>query len=103
MNSNDVALAYGSVVNKAWTDPAFKSQLMSEPKAALKTLGFNVPSDVQIEVVESSPDKVYIALPPQPAQLSEGQLDAVSAGKGRPADPWNNPASTPDPKGHPLY
>jgi len=98
MNSNDVALAYGALINKTWKDPGFKQALMSDPKGAITSLGFSVPPGTTIEVLQSTPDKVYISLPPNPAELSEVQLDAVAAGKAS-GGIYTGPTTDEKPKG----
>ncbi|GGK15025.1 hypothetical protein GCM10010124_04560 [Pilimelia terevasa] len=71
------------VIEKAQTDPSFRSKLMSNPKAAVEgELGISIPSDLNVKVVEEKSDEFYIVLPPQgqSGQLSDEQLAGVAGG-----------------------
>ena len=72
---------YGQLVSRAWSDPAFKQRLLSDPAAVLKEQGIDVPAGVRVQVLENT-DKVFnLALPPQPSEgLSDEQLDQVAGG-----------------------
>ena len=45
---------YGKVIAKAWSDTAFKSRLLSNPKAVLIEAGVEVPAGVSVKVVEDT-------------------------------------------------
>jgi ribosomally synthesized peptide (two-chain TOMM family) len=49
---NDWLAAWIHAVHKAWTDKSFKSHLLSDARAALKHIGYEVPAILEIEVVE---------------------------------------------------
>jgi len=71
------------VIEKARTDAAFRSQLQSNPKAAVESeLGISIPADLNVKVVEEKPNEFYIVLPPkeQSGQLSDAQLAGVAGG-----------------------
>lgn len=73
------------IVSRAQSDPAFRQQLLSEPHTALQAeLGNEIPQDVRINVVEESPQEVYLVLPATPAtgELSDEQLATVAGGAG---------------------
>jgi Nitrile hydratase, alpha chain len=59
--------AYSKVVAKAWSDPAFKSKLMADPKAALSDAGVKVPADLTIKVVENTSKVFHLVIPEPPA------------------------------------
>jgi len=75
------------LIKKAMEDEAFKCELISNPKTAIeKELGQKWPEAVDIEVLEQTPNKIYLLLPldrnaiaPQ-GELSEEQLEAVAGG-----------------------
>ena len=72
---------YGQLVSRAWSDPAFKQRLLSDPAAVLKEQGIDVAPGVEVRVVENTENVVYLALPPQPKEgLSDEQLDQVAGG-----------------------
>lgn len=52
------------LIEKVMADEAFKRELMSNPKAAIaKELGQEVPAELEIEVLEQVPTKLYLVLP----------------------------------------
>jgi hypothetical protein len=71
------------VIERASDDAAFRSQLLSNPKAAVESeLGISIPKDLNVKVVEEMPNEFYIVLPPkdQSGQLSDAQLAGVAGG-----------------------
>jgi hypothetical protein len=72
------------VVAKAWLDPAFKERLVASPREVLKEEGIDVPSGVEVTVLEHSENVRFFELPAKPAsleaELSEEQLSLVDAG-----------------------
>lgn len=73
------------VVAHAWKDKEFRKRLLANPKAALKELGYEVPSKLNITIHEEAPNSLTLMLPPSPAnasQLSENDLRKVAGGTG---------------------
>jgi hypothetical protein len=76
------------IINKAIENEAFKQELLSNPKTAIsKELNVELPADLQIEVVEQTPQKLYLVLPLRVKleeeageELSEEELEAVAGG-----------------------
>lgn len=74
------------ITRKAWEDPSFREQLISNPKAVLAgELGSQpLPEKLEVEVLEEGPDKLYLVLPMHPAEefvgraFNSGQFAAVS-------------------------
>jgi len=59
------------IIKKAWMDAAFRSQLLRDPKSAIEEVfGVNIPAGIRINVVEETPDTVYLVLPVNPAEKS---------------------------------
>ena len=50
----DQQQAYAKVVARAWSDEAFKTQLLNEPAAALAAAGVEVPDGMTVKVVENA-------------------------------------------------
>lgn len=81
-----------SIVQKAWKDPAFKTDLIANPKATMETfLGhpMSLPADKNICFVDQTDSStVFINIPAEPnmddMELDENQLDIVSGGEGVP-------------------
>lgn len=78
-----------SVFEKAWSDPAFKAQLLTEPKQAIKAAtNATVPAGLNIVVHENTPTSMSFVLPyvpPASGELSDADLEMVSGGKGNPS------------------
>ncbi|MCY3770244.1 MAG: NHLP leader peptide family RiPP precursor [Gammaproteobacteria bacterium] len=68
------------LINKSVQDADFRNRLISDPKSTIgQEFGIDIPDNMEIQVHESDLQTVHIALPPQP-ELTEEQLEAVSAG-----------------------
>ena len=48
----DMKEIYNKMVDKAGKDDAFRSELLSKPKDALKKIAVEFPEDVEVEVYE---------------------------------------------------
>jgi hypothetical protein len=68
-------------ITKAWSDTAYKSRLLQNPRAALAEVGITAPPELELKVVENSNRLVYLVLPPPPSgELSEESLALVAGG-----------------------
>lgn len=55
------------IIEKAWSDPAFKKQLLADPKGAIQeSFNVTVPSDIEINVLEETANKFYLVIPAAP-------------------------------------
>jgi hypothetical protein len=52
------------VLQQATTDPEFREALKANPGKVLAEAGVDVPKGVDCEVLENTPDKLHIVLPP---------------------------------------
>ena len=77
------------VIGKAWSDPEFENQLLSDPKAALQQFDLDAPDDLEVKVVKSQGGDVTwsvanvnntpvytLSIPPKPAGVSDEALGA---------------------------
>ena len=72
------------IIARAWRDPAFKAALITNPAAALKAEGIDVPAGMAVTVLENTDKHFHLVLPPVPSdELSEDDLKAVSGGRYR--------------------
>ena len=73
------------IVDRAQADPAFRTRLLETPREALaEEFGVELPSGLEVVVVEERSDRIAIVLP---VDLSGLGPDAVWAMTGRPPDP----------------
>ncbi|MBD2844937.1 NHLP leader peptide family natural product precursor [Paenibacillus sp. IB182496] len=63
------------IIKKAWTDAAFKQQLLSDPKKALKDeFDVDVPAAYTVTTVEETPTHYYLVIPPNPEDVANSNL-----------------------------
>lgn len=75
-----------SLITKAWKDPAFKQELISNPKAIYtKELGQQLPEQLQVQVLEEDANNLYLVIPASmqvTEELSDEALQAIAGGRG---------------------
>ena len=74
-----------NLVNKAVADADFREALKRDPRTTLETeFGISIPEEAEVTVLEETPDRQYIVLPPrlvgEHGALSEEELEAVAGG-----------------------
>ena len=79
---NEFRVAYGKAVARAWSDAAYKDQLLNDPRAALASAGIDIPSEIEISILEDSADKKHLVLPSPPpeGELADDRLAGASGG-----------------------
>ena len=78
MRSGDEMLQ--QIVEKSALDADFRQELIADPKTAItRELGITMPDSMNVQVHESDMQTVHLALPPDP-NITEEQLEAISAG-----------------------
>lgn len=71
--------AYEIVRRRAGEDPDFRERLLADPRAVIAEVrGEALPEDLEVEIIENAPNKVYLVVPA--ADLSDSDMDAVAAG-----------------------
>jgi hypothetical protein len=80
MELHESEKAWMKVVAKAWSDQAFKAQLLADPSAVLRENGIIPPNGITFKVLEDSATTVHLILQNRPEELSNEQLDKVAAG-----------------------
>lgn len=59
------------IIEKAWTDSAFRLHLLTDPKAAiLNAFGIDIPAEYNLKVLEETDNTFYLVLPKNPAEKS---------------------------------
>ena len=75
---------WDNVLRRAATDAAFRKSLKADPAKVLAEAGIAVSKSTEYVVVEQTPKKMYIVLPPvmEEGELSEAMLAGVAGGLG---------------------
>ena len=71
------------IIARAWKDPRFKEKLLKNPKAALKEVGWDVPENFDVRVIEEKSNSITLSLPKAPAEaheLSDQELQKLAGG-----------------------
>ncbi len=70
---------YHELIKKAATDLDFRQALLDDPVAVLEAEGWDLPASMEVRVVESTDELLYITLPPVTV-LSDAEMDEVTGG-----------------------
>lgn len=72
------------IVEQAQTNPEYYDELMKDPRSLMeRQLGTAIPQNINIKVLEETPDTYYIVLPyaaKEGAELSDADLEKVAGG-----------------------
>ncbi|MYF09966.1 MAG: NHLP leader peptide family natural product precursor [Gammaproteobacteria bacterium] len=78
MRSGDAMLQ--QIIEKSSLDDDFRQALMADPKSTIcDELGITMPESMNVVIHQSDMQTVHVALPPDP-NITEEQLEAISAG-----------------------
>ena len=75
-----------SVIRRAMIDEDFRKHLLSDPRAAMEIVigedvpGGKLPANLQVKAIEEPENALYLIVPPQPAELTEEQLEQIAGG-----------------------
>ncbi|GAA6615663.1 NHLP leader peptide family RiPP precursor [Scytonema sp. NUACC26] len=72
------------LIAKAWTDEAFRQQLLSNPKAVVEQeFGSALPEGINVEIIQEPANTLYMVLPAKVEsneELNEEELEVVTGG-----------------------
>lgn len=52
------------LLNRVWSDDAYKARLLADPRSALSEMGFTFPEGSDIKVLEDSDTVKHLVVPP---------------------------------------
>ena len=84
------------LIAKAWRDPEFKERLLADPRSVMgQELGRQLPPDLQVSVLEESPQTYYLLVPMKPAGAENCSLeDLQDQAAGDKLPPLSNEAGS---------
>jgi|APSaa5957512622_1039677.scaffolds.fasta_scaffold17694_4 hypothetical protein len=81
MERQELQEVWIQMIQKAWSDTAFKNRLLANPKDVFKENGVDIPDGQEINIVENTVKLSHFVLPrPPDGELSESDLKAVAGG-----------------------
>lgn len=73
------------LLQRAARDTAFRDDLAADPRRVIEEeTGLQIPSHIQVSVVQETADKLCLVLPSATGELSDLELEAVAGGSGSP-------------------
>ncbi|MBG6211848.1 hypothetical protein IWQ49_006544 [Labrenzia sp. EL_126] len=82
MNVNDFETVKADLIGKAWSDEAFRAELMANPKEVLSAYGAEIPPGIDVEVVEDASDRWHFVVPAAPEEGEISDSDLIGANGG---------------------
>ena len=74
---------FRALVQRYHADPNYRRQVETDPVAAFREQGMELPSDIAVRVLANTDDTRYIIMPPDPnADLGDEMLANVAGGAG---------------------
>ena len=74
---------WAKIVAKAWSDEAYKAELLNNAEQVLKAEGAEIPEGVRVHVVEeqkpSTAEDIYLYLPPVSKTITIGEEEIKKA------------------------
>ncbi|WNZ43915.1 NHLP leader peptide family RiPP precursor [Leptolyngbya boryana CZ1] len=99
-NSGRMGEIEAQLMSQAMQDVAFRDRLIADPKAVLAEQGLTISGDVQIQVLQETPNQYYLVLPAveysatdSTIALSDAELEAVAGGGASQVTSWTGCAT----------
>ena len=71
---------FAKVVERAWSDDAYKARLLGDANAVLAEAGISIPEGIKVKVVENTESLAHVILPPKPAEETFEESDGNCCG-----------------------
>ena len=69
-----------AIIAKCWADERFKQNLLTDTRTTLTAEGVALPDGLEVRVLENTATVVHWILPRKPGDLSDEDLNGISAG-----------------------
>jgi hypothetical protein len=69
-----------NILTKCWADASFKQQLLTDPAAALKAEGIDIPAGYTVRVLENTENIFHFVIPNRSTDLPDGLLEKLAGG-----------------------
>jgi hypothetical protein len=66
------------LIARAWTDESFMGRLLANPRAVMTEVGMNIPSGVNVVVLEDTPETIHFVLPAKPLSADMCEQDLAN-------------------------
>jgi hypothetical protein len=73
--ATELQQAWRKLIERSWSDEAFRQQLVDDPNKALRDAGVDVPHGVNFVVVENEPARLHLVLPARPGEAPADSND----------------------------
>src|SRR5437667_4672722 len=80
MDEEEQGKKMSQLIAKCWADEGFKQKVLADPAATLKAEGVELPAGLSFKAHENTDKLVHLVIPARPTDLSEEDLDKVTAG-----------------------
>jgi hypothetical protein len=82
---SDVPHKQVQMIEKAWADPSVKQEMLNSIKPAVsRDMGENIPDFIDIKLLEETPHRMWLIVPPHPSTLPEPEPDHSNPGNLKP-------------------
>jgi hypothetical protein len=79
-SQQELSRRYAKLIARAWSDAAFKAQLMSDPRSAFGEYNIQIPEGQKVKVVEDTGDTTHFILPPPPTSAADLHMQPLEFG-----------------------
>lgn len=76
---NETTIKYKKLIQKCWTDPIFKTQLLNNPGEIMRQEGICLPETLKVTAIQNTNTHFTLVIPSAPSVITDQFLDALSA------------------------
>jgi hypothetical protein len=80
MNPEEQGKKISQLIAKCWADEGFKHKILTDPAAALKAEGMELPAGQSIVAHENTEKVFHLVIPAKPTELSDEDLAHAAGG-----------------------